>query len=432
MRIFFVSHDFSGISLCRRLRDEGHEVRAWVERADCRGYAEQELVLTRDRAAGVRWVGHDGLIVCDYVGFGAWQDRLRGAGYAVVGGCAAGDRLELDRTFGQRVLAKHGLQTLPTHRFATAAMAAKFIRKNPAAWVLKLNGNADRTTTYVGELPDGADVLDMLAGLCPHAGNASVVLQRCARGIEIAVARYFNGHDWVGPVETDVEHKRLFPGDLGPNTPEMGTLMWYDGERESRLYQETLAKLRPWLQRVNFRGALDLNLIVNETGAFPLEATARFGYPAMQLQMELHRSPWGEFLKAVACGRNYPLLVRRGYGIAVLVATPPFPFGVTCAASRPRCRMHSRSPLSPAELNRIQFEGIVPGRSQDGHVEYALLDPAGQALTVTGMGRTISGARAQAYQLVEKIVLPQMYYRRDIGMAFATQNRRQLKEWNWL
>lgn len=50
--------------------------------------------------------------------------------------------------------------------------------------------------------------------------------QRCD-GIEIDIGRYFNGHDWVWPVELNVEHKDLCVGNLGPKTWKMGALMGF-------------------------------------------------------------------------------------------------------------------------------------------------------------------------------------------------------------
>jgi phosphoribosylamine--glycine ligase len=259
------------------------------------------------------------------------------------------------------------------------------------------------------------------------------VLQRRVRGVEIGVARYFNGCDWVGSVEMNVEHKRLFPGDIGPNTPEMGTLMWYEQEAEPRLFQETLGKLKPWLQRVNFRGDIDLNLIVNETGAYPLEVTARFGYPALQLQMEMHRSPWGEFLRALARGHSFALECRAGYGVAILLAVPPFPFVSNSFGLpyRPSQRTHFRASLTSQELTRVHLERASPA-SVVSDKPNDLLESDGYGLHVTGRGRTISAARRQAYRLVVKLVLPQMYYRRDIGEEFARVGLKQLKQWRYL
>jgi phosphoribosylamine---glycine ligase len=306
VRILFVSKDFSGASLCCRLAAEGHDVKAHVAESWACEVLKGQVPRVRTLESGLRWVGRDGLVVFDDIGFGALQDALPRRGYPVFGGCEAGDRLELDRPNCQEVLARHGLRTLPFHYFENPGEAIRFVQANPAQWVIKKNGHPDRMFCYVGRLPDGRDFIDVLEQYRRHAkapGN-HVLLQRRVQGVEIGCARYFNGRDWVGPIEINIEHKRLFPGDIGPKTCEMGTLMWYGADEENLLFCETLAKLKPYLSEIAYRGDMDIICIVNETGTYPLEVTARLGYPAVQLQMEIHESPWGDFLKAVAEGRE--------------------------------------------------------------------------------------------------------------------------------
>lgn len=101
MKILFVSRDFSGASLCLCLVREGNEVRAHVADPRYRQIMDGLIEKIDDLDAGVAWVGRDGLVVVDDVGFGVWQDQLRLDGYAVVGGSAGGDRLELDRVHCQ-------------------------------------------------------------------------------------------------------------------------------------------------------------------------------------------------------------------------------------------------------------------------------------------------------------------------------------------
>ena len=224
------------------------------------------------------------------------------------------------------------------------------------------------------KMPDGSDVIDQLEhyGQTKNSENTHVVLQRRIFGVEIAVSRFFNGTDWIGPIVMNVEHKKFFPGDLGPKTGEMGTLMWYDADESNRLFKETLLLLKPYLQQGGFRGIVDINCIVNEEGAFPLEVTSRFGYPATQLEMGIHVSPWGELLKAVADGENYPLEWRTGYGIVVLIATPQFPY---CYAdckqyqSPKGLKIHFKKEPGEEDFQNIHFEGIEMHRNEHGKEE---------------------------------------------------------------
>ena len=54
-------------------------------------------------------------------------------------------------------------------------------------------------------------------------------MQKYISGVEIAVGAFFNGNDFVYPINVNFEHKKLFPGNIGPSTGEMGC---YDGMTE--------------------------------------------------------------------------------------------------------------------------------------------------------------------------------------------------------
>ncbi len=48
-------------------------------------------------------------------------------------------------------------------------------------------------------------------------------------GVEVAVGAFFNGKEFVYPLNVNFEHKKLFPGNIGPSTGEMGTAMFWSG-----------------------------------------------------------------------------------------------------------------------------------------------------------------------------------------------------------
>jgi phosphoribosylamine---glycine ligase len=56
----------------------------------------------------------------------------------------------------------------------------------------------------------------------------------------------------------------------------------------------------------------------------------------------------------------------------------------------------------------------------------------GFVMHVSGRGSTIAEARTNAYTLIEKVMIPKMFYRTDVGLSFAEKNQAQLNEWGWL
>lgn len=223
MRILFISGELIAGDLPYRLSGEGCDIKLYIENPDQQECQTGFVQKIDDWRGELDWVGKTGLIVFDDVGFGAIQDQLRRDGFRVFGGSAGGDRLELDREFAQRKFADLGLEVLPTFKFEHPADAARHIRTSaPCRWVVKQN-NHDSALCYVGELDDGSDAIGVLESY-QQCGIRDITLQMAADGIELGVARYFNGLDWAGPVELSIEHKALCDGDIGPKTGEMGSL----------------------------------------------------------------------------------------------------------------------------------------------------------------------------------------------------------------
>ena len=139
-------------------------------------------------------------------------------------------------------------------------------------------------------------------------------LQRRMRGVEVAVGAFFNGSDFMMPININFEHKPLFPGDIGPATGEMGTCMYWS--EPNKLFSATLAKLRDRLAEEGYVGYMDVNCIVNGKGIYPLEFTTRFGFPQIYLQRAGIQEPFGEMLFKVASGQKFTIKTKMGFQLS--------------------------------------------------------------------------------------------------------------------
>lgn len=430
LRVLFVSGEMIGADLAYQLKKEGCQVKLYIEdesRKDCfDGIVEK----TDDWRKELDWVGKDGLIVFDDVGYGKAQDDLRKSGYNVVGGSAIGDKLEKDRNYGQKIFSACGMKIVSAIDFNTAADAISFVKKNKGAWVIKQNGHLG-ALNYIGQTDSGEDVIGVLEGY-KQKNISNISLQKKIYGVEIGIARYFNGLDWVGPIEFNIEHKSLFNGDIGPQTGEMGTVMWYDENEKNKLFQETLAKLKNFLAKANFKGDIDINCIVNNDGAFPLEATTRLGCPSTQLQSEIHLSPWHEFLMAIAKGGQYNLKYKKGYGIIVSVSIPPFPYkSISNEYYSSGAPILFKEELSEKELNKIHFEE-VSAKNSNNKTQYFVAGNNGYVVYVSGLAKNILEARRRVYAIIDKLIIPKMFYRTDIGVRFMKKDLGLLRKWGWI
>ncbi len=335
------------------LRREGHEVRVFAgdppEQRAFGGLIEP----VADWRAELDWVGRDGIVMFEGVGQGAVQDALRAEGYRVVGGSAFGDRLEKDRAFGQAILREAGMPIADSAAFDDPASALDWLARHPGRIVLKWDDGVH--TTYVGEHPAGADVAYQLR----RANAGRVLLMERLEGVEVGIGAYFDGQAFLRPACLDFEHKRFFPGDLGEMTGEMGTLASYEGA--SRLFEATLGRIAPHLARAGHVGYLNLNLIVNERGAWPLEFTCRFGNPGFAVLAAMQRDGWGDLLARMAAhggegrgGERFATL--PGWSVCIVLTVPPFP------SLAQRCRARGRSARILPPDARGRGGGALPVR----------------------------------------------------------------------
>jgi phosphoribosylamine--glycine ligase len=321
-----------------------------------------------------------------------------------------------------------GMSTLPSWDFDSFDAAIAFIEAHPERYVVKPNGEAqnEKVLSYVGQDDDGKDVIHMLRFFARSWGGKieGFQVQKHASGVEVAVGGFFNGKEFLLPACVNFEHKKLFNGEIGPSTGEMGTSMfWASGEKP--LVQQTILRFSDRLAAAGYTGYFDLNCIASGHGIVPLEATCRFGYPTINIQMDGVLSPWSEFLAAQARGEPYALRTKRGFQLGVVVAVPPYPFDDPKAFKK-------YAEDAVVLWRREMAEGIHPCdvRKNDAG-DWLLTGSSGYALVVTGTASTMIDARKEAYNRVRNIVIPNMFYRTDIGERWARDGD-LLQSWGFL
>ena len=403
---------------------EGHEVRYFIGDKKERDIADGFVAKSKDWEKDKEWA--DIIVFDDTLGQGEKAQALRKEGKPVIGGTAYGDKLEDDRSFGQEELKKAGVNIIPYAEFESFDDAVEHVTQNPGRYVIKPSGEAQnvKRRLFVGEEEDGQDVIRMLEAYKRAFSDEIKVfqLQRRMIGVEVAVGAFFNGKNFISPININFEHKKLFPGDIGPPTGEMGTSMFWSGP--NHLFNQTLLKMEPKLAEEGYVGYIDLNCIVNHLGIYPLEFTSRFGYPTIMIQQAGMITPIGQFFWDPASGVDPKLKVRSGFQIGVRIVMPPFPFDddETFDSFSKNAVIVFKKP--PNDEYHIEDVKIVGG-------EWLVAGTSGVILTVTGTGQTMKQAQAQAYSRIKNVMIPNMYYRTDIGDRWVEDSDR-LHTWGYL
>jgi phosphoribosylamine--glycine ligase len=418
MRLLGITETCDLGSMYLRLMRDGHDVRVSVSEPLASGTMVGMVPRSADWCADLAWVreaGDEGLILFEAVGFGDLQDRLRSEGFNVIGGSAFGDRLENDRAFAQRFLSKHGLRTVPTREFASVPEALDDLQANPGRRVLKISASAGET--FVGALPDGRDIAALLR-VRPPSGE--FILMDHVGGVETGVGAYFNGRTFMRPACLDWEHKHFFAGDLGELTGEMGTVATFQGSEA--LFEATLAPLEASFREAGHVGWVNLNLMINEAGIWPLEFTCRFGYPGFAVLEPLHDAGWADIFAAVISGAA-DLPVRDGYSVGIVISTPPFPLS----------RKEVDAPVGlPILVGDLEDEHLHWGEVGLEHGEFVTSGLYGWTAVVTGTGATVEEAKGAAYERVVQVQTPNLRYRLDIGNKLIGGQLQQLTDWGWM
>jgi phosphoribosylamine--glycine ligase len=423
-RFLFVSFDALITDIAWQVVKEGHDVRYYIKKKAAKSIGDGFVPKSTDWKADAEWA--DVVVFDDVLGMGEDAHRLRKAGKAVVGGTPYTDRLEDDRAFGQNELRAFGIPIIPFEEYSSFDDAIEYVKANPVRYVIKPSGEAQniKRLLFVGEDEDGTDVIHVLESYKKVYADRvrTFQLQQRRSGVEIAIGAFFNGSEFLTPINVNFEHKKLFPGNIGPSTGEMGTAMYWS--QPNRIFNHTLKKMEEKLREEGYVGYIDLNCIVNAQGIYPLEFTARFGYPTISIQQEGLTTPMGELLAAIARGEKIELKARSGFQVGVRIVVPPFPFDdpKTFEANSDERVIIFRKPDTAGV--HIEDVKLVNG-------EWVVTGTSGVVLIVVGMGQTMRRAQAQAYNRIGNIMIPNMYYRTDIGDRWFEDHDR-LHNWGYL
>jgi phosphoribosylamine--glycine ligase len=423
-RFLFVSFDALITDIAWQVVKEGHDVRYYIKKKAAKSIGDGFVPKSTDWKADAEWA--DVVVFDDVLGMGEDAHRLRKAGKAVVGGTPYTDRLEDDRAFGQNELRAFGIPIIPFEEYSSFDDAIEYVKANPVRYVIKPSGEAQniKRLLFVGEDEDGTDVIHVLESYKKVYADRvrTFQLQQRRSGVEIAIGAFFNGSEFLTPINVNFEHKKLFPGNIGPSTGEMGTAMYWS--QPNRIFNHTLKKMEEKLREEGYVGYIDLNCIVNAQGIYPLEFTARFGYPTISIQQEGLTTPMGELLAAMARGEKIELKARSGFQVGVRIVVPPFPFDdpKTFEANSDERVIIFRKPDTAGV--HIEDVKLVNG-------EWVVTGTSGVVLIVVGMGQTMRRAQAQAYNRIGNIMIPNMYYRTDIGDRWFEDHDR-LHNWGYL
>ncbi|MBD0825001.1 phosphoribosylamine--glycine ligase [Aestuariibaculum marinum] len=419
-KFLFVSRWGESLDIANTIYLEGHAVKLYIEDKASKEIGYGFVPKAAKWEKHVDWAD---IIVFDYTGYGKIASALRAKGKLVLGGTEYTDNLELDRNFGQAELKKHKIKVIPSKEFTTFNDAIHYIENHPSSYVLKPCGETQelKQLLFVGSDEEGLDVIRVLKAYEKSWGNnfGNFQLQRKVKGVEISIAAFFNGNEFIYPINITFEHKKLFPKELGVSTGEMGTSMFW--VKDSPIFEATLLKFQHTLAKHHFIGHIDINCIVNGNGIYPLEFTSRFGYPQVLIQRAGINEPLGELFYKLVTRKKFKINTKKGFQVGAFIVVPPFPYD-----DKKTFNLFSKDAVVVFKKNGK--EGVHPMHLKKVNDEWLITGNTGIAVLVTGVGNTMKDAQKMMYNRINNVIINNGYYRTDIGDRWTEDSD---KLWSW-
>jgi phosphoribosylamine---glycine ligase len=341
-------------------------------------------------------------------------DLLRDRGRAVFGCSRAAAEIEGSKIFSKELMQRHSVPTAAFGAFSQLPEAELFIddlARQSERVVIKADGLAAGKGVVLarGAAEAKRELAKMLDGETVGDAGRRVVVEEFLVGREASLMALVDG-ERVTPLVPAEDHKQVGDGDEGPMTGGMGvvspTAVMSDLE-VARAVREVLEPTARGLAAEGrpFRGLLYAGLMLTDKGPRALEFNCRFGDPETQVLMARLDDDLGAVLYANATGKTIERVrFSNRAAVCVVMASGGYPGAYD-----------SGVPIDGLD-DAARVDGVIvfhAGTRRDGD---RVVTAGGRVLGVTGVGDSVTEARARAYDAVAQIRFAGAHYRRDIGM----------------
>ncbi len=232
-----------------------------------------------------------------------------------------------------------------------------------------------------------------------------VVIEEHLFGPEVSLQVISDGSTMI-PLLAAQDHKRLYDGDLGPNTGGMGVYapVALDQAMQEKIEQTVIAPTLRGLKQegITYIGILYFGLMLTEEGPKVLEYNCRFGDPETQAVLPLLESDLASLMMAAIRGELSSQQIRwkSGASCCVVLASEGYP----------------ASPITGHPIGALPQKGDLicfhasTALDSEGH----LVTAGGRVLGMTALGADLEEAIEKVYEAIEE-KFPWAVFRRDIG-----------------
>ena len=327
-------------------------------------------------------------------------DAFEAKGLKIFGPKKAVARLESSKDFAKQIMEKYNVPTGAYKTFDNKEEALAYVNQKGAPIVIKEDGlKAGKGVTVAMKIEEAYEALDIAFDI---PGNR-VVIEDYLDGFEFSLIALAH-NDKVIPLEVGQDHKRVFDGDLGPNTGGMGVYSPVKRVTKDIIDASVNEIIRPTLkglvqEGLPFTGFIFAGIMDTKDGVKTIEFNARFGDPEAESILPRMESDLVQLILDIMDEKETPVKWSEKTTCGVVMASEGYPASSTVGAKI----------VIPEGIESQIFH--MGTKLEDGK----LLTNGGRVLIVVGEGNTLQEAKEKAYADIEKIKCDKLFYRKDIG-----------------
>lgn len=338
----------------------------------------------------------------DYMASG-FADKLRDLGLKLISPTKEAAQLESSKIFSKKIMNKYGIPTAKSFECYDLETGLVHLNKFSDGVVIKLSGLFAGKGVFVAETRQQA--INQLHAWQEYL-SSGYLLEEKLTGYEVSMFYLCKGKEFVYIGEAS-DHKRIYDGDLGPNTGGMGCyspipqLTSLDRMNiESSIVNPTLKGLDA--EKIFFSGILFVGIMMTKSGPYVLEYNVRFGDPETQTFLPLIKNGFLDlFLNFIndLDFKSTPITLD-GHAVHVVKAASGYP----------------ENPIIGDELtinSLLDQNYYFAGVTTDG---LKLKTSGGRVCGLTSIGNNIQEARSNCYMNINQVSFRAEQFRKDIAL----------------
>ena len=337
-------------------------------------------------------------------------DEFQKNNLAIFGPNKLASQLEGSKDFCKKILNSGKVLTAKHESFTNSVSAINYIKTQSMPIVIKADGLAAGKGVFIMQDREEAFTIikNLFQGKIDGIKTKLIIVEEFLKGEEASFICLISGEEII-PLASSKDHKKLYNGDLGPNTGGMGayspTKLIDDEISEiilNKIIRPTLMELKKI--NINYQGFLYAGLMIDkDKNPYVLEYNCRLGDPEAQaILMRLESDITDIFLATINSKlSNLEIKWKNESACTIVLASEGYPGS------------YEKNKKIEGLDNKVNGVKIFHSGTKLNNGDF--VTNGGRVLSVTALGVNLQVAQAKAYDRCNQVSWDGKIKRHDIG-----------------